>query len=387
MRKSFLVAFVAFVAFVADVAHAQFIGYVAPQTEQQTLATNATCTGSAQTFPIQNLGQTQHYASFTAVTGATKFQAVIDGVDRSGNIVQISDVLEPSGAGFLFTSGTLKGTGYYPKAQIVVTCSPNTATFTLSYSGAWATFNEDNGSYLAGQIDKVEYNGADATVNETDTFQTPFGSSAGTYFFKYGTAIAGGTLTITCSTVTGFGGTFSTAGTQPLNVTLANSSSGQAFQIPDTACPFATVAYTAPGGGTTITGEYVFAVPGLSNHAVNDPCQSGSLPKQSVAVTAAAAGTTQIIAAQTLNSIYVCGYQLSQIATAGTLQWVYGTGSSCGTGTTNLTGAMGVTASQPFSYSVGVGYVMKVPTANALCLTTTGAGGTAAGIVTYVQSP
>ena len=384
MRKIFL----SLILLAASAAHAQFIGFVAPQTEQQTLATNATCTGSAQTFAIQNLGQTQHYASFTAVTGSTKFQAVINGIDRSGNVVQISDVLEPSGAGNLFTSGTLKGTGYYPKAQIVVTCSPNTATFTLSYSGAWATFNEDNGSYLAGQIDKVEFNGADATVNQTDTLQTPFGSSAGTYFFKYASAVAGGTLTVTCSTVTGFGNTFSTAGTVPLNITLPNSATGQAFQVPDTACPFATVAFTSPGGSAnTFTGEYVFATPGLSNHAANDPCQTGSLPKQSVPIVAAAASTTQQIAAITIDSIYVCGYQMSQVATAGTLQWVYGTGANCGTGTTNLTGAMGVTASQPISYSVGVGYVMKVPTGNALCLTTTGAGGTAAGIVTFVQSP
>jgi hypothetical protein len=368
-------------------ARAQFIGYTSPQTVQQSLATSLACTGAAQTFAISNLGQTQHYLNVAAVTGTTNFQAEIDGIDRQGNVVRISDVLEPSGAGFPFTSGSLYGGGYFPKIQVVITCSPGTATYTASYSGAWATFNGNAGSYLAGQIDKVTFNAISAGVNQSDTVQTPFGSSAGTLYFKFNTtSLAGTTLQVICSTVTGFGGTILTTGIPALTVTPANTTTGQIFQVPETSCPFAKVSYTTVGGGTTITAEYVFATPGVSQHASSDPCQSGSIPKTSAQIVAPAASTSQQIALALGNSIYVCGYQMSQIATAGTVQWLYGTGANCVTGPQNITGAMGMTASQPASYS-GPGYVFKVPMGNALCLTATGAGGAVAGIVTYIQSP
>jgi hypothetical protein len=371
-------------------ALAQFIGYTSPQTEQQTLATNLLCTGAAQTFAIQNLGQTQHYLNIANVTGATKFQAEIDGIDRQGNVLRISDILEPSNTGSQFSSGSLYGAGYFPKVQVQITCSPNTATFTASYSGAWATYNGNAGAYLAAQIDKVTFSSADATVTETDTVQTPFGSSGGTIFFKYNTSSGAlGTLKVQCSTVTGFGGSISTLVAPALQVTLANTTTGQSFQVPDTGCPFATVTYAPNGGGgaNTIQTEYVFAQPGASAHASTDPCQSGTFPKTSAAVFAGAATTTQQVALSLGQSIYVCGYQLSQVATAGTVQWVYGTGVNCGTGTTTLTGAMGVTASQPFSYGVGDATIMKAPTGQELCITTTGAGGTVSGIVTFIQAP
>lgn len=382
MRSS-LFSIVAALAFAIGTAHAQFIGYTSPQTVQQTLATNQLCTGAAQTFSIQNLGQTQHQLNAAAVTGATQFQAEIDGIDRAGNVLRISDILEPSPNGAPNSSGSITATGYYPQFQVKVTCSPNTATYTISYSGASSSFIGDFGNYLAGQIDKVTFNGNAATSSQTDTIQTPFGSSGGTIFFKYNTtSAAGGTLSVTCAVASG--STF--AQPMPLNVSLANTILGQQFQVPDQACPYLTVTYT-PGGGGTINAEYVFALPGMAFRATTDPCESGTFQKQSVAVAAGAAGTSQQIALQIGQSIYVCGYQLSQVATAGTLQWVYGTGTNCGTGTTNLTGAMGVTASQPFSYGTGGATVMKVPQGNELCLTTTGAGGTAAGIVTYIQQP
>jgi hypothetical protein len=361
-------------------AHAQFIGYVSPQTVQQNLGTAIACTGTAQTFPINNLGQTQHYLSIASVTGAQKFQAEIDGIDRQGNVYRLSDLLENSSALFA-RQGTVYGAGYYPQIQILVTCSPNTATFTASYSGAWATNNGNAGAYLSAQIDKIDFFQAPANVNQSDIFQTPFGSSAGTLYFQYNTtSVAGGTLSVVCSTN-------GIATPTAFSVTLPNTTALQVFQVPDTACPFATVNYISPGGGTSVSAEYVLATPGLSAHASTDPCASGSLAKTSVPIVAGAAATTQQIALVTGSSIYVCGYQMSQVATAGTLQWVYGTGTNCGTGTTTITGAMGVTASQPITYGAGSATVFKVPMSNELCLTTTGTGGSAAGIVTFIQSP
>jgi hypothetical protein len=362
-------------------AHAQYIGNVGLQTTQQTLATTLNCTGAAQVFAVSNLGQTQHYLSIASVTGAQTFQGEIDGIDKQGNVFRISDVLELAGISTT-RQGSVSASGYFPKVQVQVTCTPITATFTASYSGSQVTFNNSAGSYLTAQIDKLNFFTAPANVNQQDMVQTPFGSSAGTLYFQYvGSSVANGVLSVLCST-----NGLATV-TTPFTTTLANSTITQVFQIPDTACPFATVAYTSPGGGTTVSAEYVFAVPGLQEHASTDPCQSGSIVKTSSPIVAAAAGTTQIVALSAVNSIYVCGYQMSQVATAGTVQWEYGTGVNCGTGTTIITGAMGVTASSPFSYGSGGATVTKVPTGNALCLVTTGAGGTVGGIVTYIQSP
>lgn len=374
MRKAFLVAFF---AFVTSVAHAQFIGYVSPQTENQTLATSLLCTGSAQTFSINNLGQTQHWLSISNVTGATQFQAEIDGIDRQGNVIRISDMIEP------IANGVVYGSGSYAQLQAKVTCSPNTATFTAIYSGGWGTTNGNAGGYLSAQIDKQDFSGASSGSNQSDTFQTPFGSSAGTIFFKYNTsAPTGSTLAVQCTTT---GGALNT--TNAFTVTLAPLVAVQVFQIPDTACPQVTVAYTSGGAAATFNTEFLFAVPGLPTHATSDPCDTGSLAKVNAVIFAAAVATTQQVAAVTGSKIYVCGYQMSQIATAGTVQWVYGTGASCGTGTTNISGAMGVTASQPFTYGSGSAVVIQVPTSNALCLVTTGAGGTVSGVLTYIQSP
>ena len=387
MRKSFFCGMCFLLALVGCVAPrrvaAQFIGYTSPQTVQQTLATNTSCTGSAQIFPINNLGQVQHYLTVANISGAQKFQAEIDGVDVQGNVYTLSDVAELPGL-LLGRQGVLYGSGYYPQIQVRVTCSPGTATFSASYQGGWGTSAPAGGASLLASIDKINFFAASATVSQQDNdVPTPFGSSAGTLYFQYNTSTPTGTptLSVVCNTLG------VTAGTFVLSVTPAATTALQVFQIPDQSCPLISVQFASTGSGTTLTAEYVFASPGLAKHASTDPCASGALQRITFPISAAAAATTQIVAGGAPNSIYVCGYQMSQVATAGTLQWVYGTGASCGTGTTNLTGAMGVTASQPITYGTGGATVFKVPQGDSLCLTTTGTGGTAAGIITVIEAP
>jgi len=249
MRKSFIFAALLLLAWTAQ---AQFIGFVSPQTVQQTLANGVNCTGAAQTFAINNLGQTQHTLSVASVIGAQKFQGEIDGIDRQGNVFRISDILEP-------LSGIVSASGYFPQFQVQITCSPNTATFSASYSGTSVTPLSPVGAYLSAQIDKVNFDAAPENASVTDVgVQTPFGSSAGTFLFQYNTAsIAGSILTIFCKP-SGIG-TLS----QIFTVNLANVTTVQSFQIPDTVCPFMNVGYTTGGGGAnTFTTDYVFSVPG-----------------------------------------------------------------------------------------------------------------------------
>lgn len=237
-------------------AHAQFIGYTSPQTVQQTLATTLACTGSAQTFAISNLGQTQHYVSIITGSLPTKFKAEIDGIDKQGNVFRISDQMENAFAPIVAQgNGSLYGTGYFPQIQVVVTCSPNTATFTASYSGAWGTFNVNTGTFQLSQIDKVNFSGSAGNVNQSDTVQTPFGSTAGTIFFQYSGSVAGGTLNVTCTTN-------QFAGASIISASLANNNTLQIFPVPDTPCPLAQVQYVSGGAATSVQTEYVFAQPG-----------------------------------------------------------------------------------------------------------------------------
>jgi hypothetical protein len=361
--------------FVESLAHAQYIGNVGLQTQQQTLATTVNCTGSPQVFSVNNLGQTQHYASFITQAQPTQFQAEIDGIDTQGNIYRISDVLENAFTALIAQGqGSITASGYFPRIQVKVTCSPATATFTATYSGSQVTFNQNAGSYFAAQIDKVNFAGRAGNVNQSDTIPTPFGSSAGTVFFQYAGPVAGGQLQVFCA-----GNQFLSA--VPIFQTpLSNDALAHFFQIPDSPCLLTQVQYTSGGAATSITTEYLFAPPG--HYTQQDPC-AGSLLKQSFPIAFPGGTTTQVVALVANQSVYVCGWQIGQVATAGSFQWEYGTGASCGTGTNNLTGIIPLTASQPVSYS-GPGYVAKTAPGNALCLVTVGTGNVT-GIVTVVQ--
>ena len=264
MKHLFRLASLLGLALCSSIAGAQFIGYTAPQTTQQVLATNSTCTGSAQLFPLKNLGQLQHWLSVGSVVGAQSFQAEIDGIDRQGNVYRISDVLESANVGGGIFPETLFATGYFPQIQAKVTCAPNTATFSMSYSGGWGASNTNStGSYLISQIDKVNFNGLPANVGQADQFSSPFGSSAGTLFFQYsGGSIAGSALSVGCT------GNSGASVNEAFRVTPQAVLGTQTFQVPDVGCPLVQVNYQS-GGATaaTIFVEYVFAVPGIPFHS------------------------------------------------------------------------------------------------------------------------
>lgn len=124
-----------------------------------------------------------------------------------------------------------------------------------------------------------------------------------------------------------------------------------------------------------------------------DSCQDLSQQKSSVPVAVtASATTTQLVAISGTTTVYVCGYQLAVSAgTAPTVQFEYGTGAACGTGTTVLTGVMGtgVTVAAGVAgpiFTAGNDVTLfKAPAGNALCLVTGGTTPTVGGFVTFVQ--
>lgn len=114
-----------------------------------------------------------------------------------------------------------------------------------------------------------------------------------------------------------------------------------------------------------------------------DPCQSPAVQKSSVAVAISTATTTQLVALNGTKKVYVCGFSATTGA-AGALTFEYGTGASCGTGTTTLTGAMVMGTTGSITLGNSGGTLMSTAAGNAFCaLTATGAA--LQGVLTYVQ--
>ena len=109
-----------------------------------------------------------------------------------------------------------------------------------------------------------------------------------------------------------------------------------------------------------------------------DPCVIS--PKSTVSIAISTATTTQLVALATGKAIYVCGFTAT-VGASSTIQFEYGTGSACGTGTTALTGVFTPATAAVLSLT-GEGTKITAPASNALCAVSTGTGGIN-GVLTY----
>lgn len=121
-----------------------------------------------------------------------------------------------------------------------------------------------------------------------------------------------------------------------------------------------------------------------------DPC--AVFPKTTAAINIATATDTQLVALNATSPIYVCGMVLNQVNGTGSLGLEYGTGSSCGTGKTALTGTLFAATTASGTTNVirattkEKGSMATVPVGNALCAISTGTI-QQSGWITYVQQP
>ena len=116
--------------------------------------------------------------------------------------------------------------------------------------------------------------------------------------------------------------------------------------------------------------------------ATNDPCQSSGIAKSSVVLNVTA--SAQVIAASGATSIYVCGFDATVAGTTPTYKFHYGTGAVCVTGTTDLTGTYAPLTGTQKNYNPGM-TAFATTASQALCITTSGAGVSVQGVLTYVQ--
>ncbi len=107
------------------------------------------------------------------------------------------------------------------------------------------------------------------------------------------------------------------------------------------------------------------------------------LTQASIPITISSATTTQLVALKASQSIYVTSAIIIAAGT-GNIQFVAGTGASCATGQTNITGNMSLTTQVGFTLGNGSGVVWVVPVGNALCAVTSGAVGMP-GSLSYAQ--
>jgi hypothetical protein len=103
----------------------------------------------------------------------------------------------------------------------------------------------------------------------------------------------------------------------------------------------------------------------------------------SAVINVTAAATTQIVALVAAQTIRICSFAISMSA-AGTAKFVYGTGSNCGTGTTDMTAAMTLATGTPLTFgNANGGAALKTASANALCVVAV--TGNVVGFVNYAQ--
>lgn len=111
-----------------------------------------------------------------------------------------------------------------------------------------------------------------------------------------------------------------------------------------------------------------------------DPCQASSVAKTSVAVDVSA--DAELVALTASQVISVCGWAVSVGGTTPTYRLIYGTGTTCATGLTGLTGAYTGTSFQSHG---GAATVTKTAVSNALCIDVEGSSPTVKGVLTYVK--
>jgi hypothetical protein len=143
---------------------------------------------------------------------------------------------------------------------------------------------------------------------------------------------------------------------------------------------------TTPG---TTNGVALTQINAATTLAGNGPTGTGaqrvtlSQDGSSAAINVSTATTTQLVALSGSTVIYVTSFDVIAGGT-GNITFEYGTGASCGTGTTALTGAYPLIANSGISKGSGTGTILKVPAGNALCVLTSAAV-QMSGSISYLQ--
>lgn len=109
--------------------------------------------------------------------------------------------------------------------------------------------------------------------------------------------------------------------------------------------------------------------------------QASGLCDQTASISQGSGTSVVIVGKMTGFATYVCGFVVSADTVATTAQFRTGTGTTCGTGTLNLTGAMRMCDECNISYGGHSSVVFQAPLDTDFCLTT--ATGAVTGFVNF----
>ena len=263
--------------------------------------------------------------------------------------------------------------------SLVFQSAPNVS----GVAGTWVTFA--GGTILSGSNPNTNTTGAftwltgyNPWVRMTLASSTGSGEVDGAvYGYRIPSAGATGTGTQTVTgTVTANQGTAGSA----WPVSQSGTWTVQPGNTANTTPWLANVGGTAASGGAPSGNPVWWA--GLGSGATGGQLYPVTACDSSAVVTVSAAATTEIVSLTASRSIRVCSFSVS-ISLAGSAQWVTGTGSNCGSGTANLTGAYSVATGATANQGTGLGEIFKTPAGNALCLAAV--TGNVTGVVTYAK--
>ena len=179
-----------------------------------------------------------------------------------------------------------------------------------------------------------------------------------------------------------------TAASSTLPIYCANASTAPSYSAGNNAlsCDLSGNARVVIGNGSTAT-----AVKAASTAAAAaDPALVVSLSPNTTPVANASAflndanaTATQIVALSGTTKIYVSAYSIVA-SVAENVKFQYGTGTNCGTGTTDITALMAFAANGGIAAGSGMAPLFVVPAGNAFCVTASTTGPTAVN-VSYAQ--
>lgn len=136
----------------------------------------------------------------------------------------------------------------------------------------------------------------------------------------------------------------------------------------------------------TLLGLWLVSQPASSQQRAQGELQSRCITENPsrANLDTATSGNVEIVALVAGERVYVCGYAFESDTATTQVQFVYGTGTACGTGETDLTGAFDLAASTPLAMPNGGATQFATAAGNALCIELSAAT-QIRGYITYVQ--
>lgn len=116
--------------------------------------------------------------------------------------------------------------------------------------------------------------------------------------------------------------------------------------------------------GVILLSLWLALAPAVAQQSVVVPATMASVP-----ITISTATTTRLVTGVTGKQIYVTAVDIISAGT-GNIQFISGTGATCGTGSTNVSGNYNLTAQTGFTKAAGNGVVWVLPSGDSLCVVT-----------------